>query len=104
MRKILPSRNVIHSTLGMESLMVFETKSYTIQGSNPARAYIRKILISNRNSAGWGTWIRTKDARVRAGSFTAKLSPNGCGRAHYHAQHLRASSRASRPRGTQVQI
>lgn len=26
---------------------------------------------------GWGTWIRTKDARVRAGSFTAKLSPNG---------------------------
>src|ERR1700752_5215854 len=24
---------------------------------------------------GWGTWIRTKDARVRAGSFTAKLSP-----------------------------
>jgi hypothetical protein len=26
---------------------------------------------------GWGTWIRTKDARVRAGSFTAKLSPKG---------------------------
>ena len=28
---------------------------------------------------GWGTWIRTKDARVRAGSFTAKLSPIGRG-------------------------
>ena len=26
---------------------------------------------------GWGTWIRTKDARVRAESFTAKLSPIG---------------------------
>lgn len=26
---------------------------------------------------GWGTWIRTKAARVRAGSSTAKLSPNG---------------------------
>jgi hypothetical protein len=24
---------------------------------------------------GWGTWIRTKAARVRAGSSTAKLSP-----------------------------
>gem|GEM_PF-3695378 len=27
--------------------------------------------------SGWGTWIRTKVARVRAGSSTAKLSPNG---------------------------
>jgi hypothetical protein len=26
---------------------------------------------------GWGTWIRTKAARVRAGSSTAKLSPTG---------------------------
>ena len=25
--------------------------------------------------SGWGTWIRTKAARVRAGSSTAKLSP-----------------------------
>jgi hypothetical protein len=30
-------------------------------------------------SYGWGTWIRTKDARVRAGSFTAKLSPTCAG-------------------------
>ena len=30
---------------------------------------------------GWGTWIRTKAARVRAGSSTAKLSPNGHGTA-----------------------
>ena len=26
---------------------------------------------------GWGTWIRTKAARSRAGSSTAKLSPTG---------------------------
>lgn len=26
---------------------------------------------------GWGTWIRTRVARVRAESSTAKLSPNG---------------------------
>ena len=26
-------------------------------------------------SRGWGTWIRTKAARSRAGSSTAKLSP-----------------------------
>lgn len=25
---------------------------------------------------GWGTWIRTRVARSRAGSSTAKLSPN----------------------------
>ena len=25
--------------------------------------------------SGWGTWIRTKAVRVRAGSSTAKLSP-----------------------------
>ena len=28
---------------------------------------------------GWGTWIRTKAARVRAGSSTAKLSPKNGG-------------------------
>jgi hypothetical protein len=26
--------------------------------------------------SGWGTWIRTKTARVRVGSSTVKLSPN----------------------------
>lgn len=25
--------------------------------------------------SGWGTWIRTKTARVRVGSSTVKLSP-----------------------------
>ena len=28
---------------------------------------------------GWGTWIRTRADRVRAGSSTAKLSPNDAG-------------------------
>ena len=37
----------------------------------------RRNRPSRRRLGGWGTWIRTKDARVRAGSFTAKLSPNG---------------------------
>src|ERR1700761_9323312 len=44
---------------------------------------------------GWGTWIRTKAARVRAGSSTAKLSPTGTGRASYHASCRRSTS----PRG-----
>ena len=29
------------------------------------------------SATGWGTWIRTKAARSRAGSSTAKLSPSG---------------------------
>src|SRR5579862_6605693 len=54
-------------------------------GAGPARVHVGKLLNSISEIPGWGTWIRTKDARVRAGSFTAKLSPIGCGRAHYHA-------------------
>ncbi len=35
----------------------------------------QKTFIHLSQEFGWGTWIRTKAARVRAGSSTAKLSP-----------------------------
>ena len=42
---------------------------------------------------GWGTWIRTKAARSRAGSSTAKLSPKrGAGARQYHAPNTPATS------------
>ncbi len=44
--------------------------------SIPCRAYRQG---RKSTETGWGTWIRTKAARVRAGSSTAKLSPNGRG-------------------------
>ena len=53
--------------------------------SRPRRLTVRAAvsgqvrLTSIPESRGWGTWIRTKAARVRAGSSTAKLSPNGAG-------------------------
>ena len=40
-------------------------------------SFLTATLVTAGTATGWGTWIRTKDARVRAGSFTAKLSPIG---------------------------
>ena len=53
------------------------TQSVSLDGQAP---YTRCLERTEIETAGWGTWIRTKDARVRAGSFTAKLSPNGIAR------------------------
>jgi hypothetical protein len=39
--------------------------------------HVSKTLINAAEFRGWGTWIRTKAARSRAGSSTAKLSPTG---------------------------
>src|SRR4051812_30607050 len=49
---------------------------------------------------GWGTWIRTKAARSRAGSSTAKLSPNGAaGRGNNTPAPAQATSGRFVPRG-----
>ncbi len=61
----------------------------------PGAKTARKIN-ETKGPTGWGTWIRTKDARVRAGSFTAKLSPKRrsnseipCCRRHRQPRHPR---------------
>ena len=48
------------------------------QGCGPDAQNPRACLLSHCNrKVGWGTWIRTKNARVRVGSFTIKLFPIG---------------------------
>ncbi len=39
------------------------------------RATLYPIELRMQNVCGWGTWIRTRVARSRAGSSTAKLFP-----------------------------
>src|SRR5579859_317150 len=62
-------------------------------GSNPAWVHASRLLINISEFPGWGTWIRTKAARSRAGSSTAKLSPKrGAGARQYHAPNTPATS------------
>ena len=71
------------------------------RGQHPPGAPQRALIAgTNDQKIGWGTWIRTKAARVRAGSSTAKLSPI--------AEAMRGATtpagRASTTRGAWVQL
>ena len=53
-------------------------KRWTLVSGCEARADRRPldgVTLIGKQILGWGTWIRTRVARVRAGSFAAKLSP-----------------------------
>ena len=55
------------------------------------------FLSPGSTRGGWGTWIRTKAVRVRAGSSTAKLSPIARERGASMALGVAQSTKPARP-------
>jgi hypothetical protein len=49
------------------------------KGLTPGNRAEALNAVRHFKESGWGTWIRTKTARVRVGSSTVKLFPNGVG-------------------------